>query len=119
MTIGEKIRYYRELNGMTQENVAASINTTKQTIYKYESGIITNIPLENIETMARLFHISPVDLTNWGNEKPVTISDDGLWEKIKNDESKLILAQWISSLNDDQLKMVVELLRAARLAPEE
>ena len=67
MTIGEKIRYYRELCGLTQEDVARRLNTKPQNIYKYEKGIIVNIPLSNIVAMANMFGISPSDLTGWGD----------------------------------------------------
>ena len=34
-------------------------------IYKYENGIVTNIPLDKIEKMANLFNVSPSELTGW------------------------------------------------------
>lgn len=67
MTIGEKIRYYRELRGLTQEDIAKRLNTKPQNIYKYEKGIIENIPLPNIVAMANIFGVSPADLAGWGD----------------------------------------------------
>ena len=51
MTMGEKIRIAREAAGLTQEELGQLCNTTKQTIYKYEIGKVTNIPLDRIETI--------------------------------------------------------------------
>lgn len=83
MTIGEKIKYYREINDLTQDDVAKFLNVSPQNIYKYEKGIITNIPLDKIALMADLFNISPNDLTEWKTkEKPAPKNGDELSEAI-------------------------------------
>lgn len=46
MTIGELIKYERIRNHLSQEDVARAIGSTKQAVYKYENGIVTNIPME-------------------------------------------------------------------------
>lgn len=73
LTIGEKIKYYREKLGLTQEDVANRLNTKPQNVYKYEKGIIENIPLTNIVAMAELFEITPAELAGWSN--PFIVSD--------------------------------------------
>ncbi len=70
MNIGERIKYYREQKGMTQEEVALHLGTTPQNIYKYEKGIVTNIPLARIEGLAALFGVSPFALTDWQELSP-------------------------------------------------
>ena len=52
MSIGQRIRQRRRELKMSQEELAKLIGTTKQTVYKYERGIITNIPLERIQMLA-------------------------------------------------------------------
>ena len=75
MEIGEKIRCYRERHGLTQEDLAKALGTTPQNIYKYEKGIITNIPLDRIEKMAEVFDVSPSALTGWDDSSdPATDS---------------------------------------------
>ena len=54
---------------MTQYDLAARVKTTPQNIYKYEKGIVTNIPLENIKRIAEIFGISPVTLVGWEEEE--------------------------------------------------
>lgn len=68
MTIGEKIKYYREMHGFTQEYVATRLGTTPQNIYKYEKGIIKNIPLPSIILLSELFGISPASLAGISDE---------------------------------------------------
>ena len=52
MTIGERIKSCRETANLTQDELAKRLATTKQTIYKYENNIVTNIPSDKIEKMA-------------------------------------------------------------------
>lgn len=63
--IGEKIKKLRLKNDLTQEELANKLNTTKQNIYKYESGIITNIPSDKIEKLAEILHTTPAYLMGW------------------------------------------------------
>ena len=65
MKIGDRIRELRKANRMTQDDLAAKLDTTKQTIYKYETGIITNIPSDKIERMAQIFGVEPPFLMGW------------------------------------------------------
>ena len=68
MTVGERIKKFRTAAGLTQLDVANAIGTTKQAIYKYESNIVTNIPIEKITAMAKLFGVSPVSLAGFDDK---------------------------------------------------
>lgn len=59
MSIGARIAELRAKNGISQTELAELLGTTKQTIYKYETGLVTNIPLEKIERIAEVLGISP------------------------------------------------------------
>lgn len=65
MRIGERIKYNRELLKMTQDELGAACGTSKQTIFKYENGIITNIPLDKIEKISKALNVSPAYLMGW------------------------------------------------------
>lgn len=65
MKIGYKIKKERTRNNLSQEYVAKAIGSTKQAIYKYENGIVTNIPMDKIEKMAEIFGVSPAYLMGW------------------------------------------------------
>lgn len=65
MTKGEKIKAAREAAGLTQEELGRLCGTTKQTIYKYEIGKVTNIPLERIEAIAKAVNVTPAYLMDW------------------------------------------------------
>ncbi|MEG1972336.1 MAG: helix-turn-helix transcriptional regulator [Oscillospiraceae bacterium] len=81
MTKGNKIKALRQTSGITQEQLANMIGTTKQTIFKYENDLITNIPINKLEVISEVLHVSPAYLMGWDKkEKPTTVSDDGLAE---------------------------------------
>jgi len=50
---------------MTQEELGKICGTTKQTIFKYESGIVTNIPMDRLCDIANALHVSPAYLMGW------------------------------------------------------
>ena len=68
MTIGERIRQLREERKISQTELAEAAETTKQNLYKYETGIITNIPTDKIEKMAKKLSVSPAYLMGWKEE---------------------------------------------------
>lgn len=65
MTVGERIKELRIQLGLSQVEFADKINVSKQTLYKYENNIITNIPSDKIEAAAQLGNISPSYLMGW------------------------------------------------------
>lgn len=65
MTVGERMKEIRKRLGMSQVAFADKINVSKQTLYKYENNIITNIPSDKIEAAAELGNVSPAQLMGW------------------------------------------------------
>ena len=48
MTVGERIKKIRQQNAISQTELANACKISKQTLYKYENNIITNIPFDKI-----------------------------------------------------------------------
>ena len=59
--IGKNIRYFRKLIGYTQEQLAETLNVSRQTIAKWENDEVTPI-IEDCIQMQELFDISLDDL---------------------------------------------------------
>lgn len=55
MDIGERIRYFRRKCGYSMEGLGQALGVSRQTIHRYESGVIENIPRGKIARMAELF----------------------------------------------------------------
>ena len=104
--IGNRIRETRKNKGATQEDLAKAANTTKQTIYKYETGAITNIPSDKIESIAAFLGVSESYLMGWEPEMNFSIR--------VGDERELI--EIYRSLSPQKMD---HLLRYARLIKEE
>ena len=75
MKPGERIRQYRIRAGKTMEELATAADTSRQTIYRYESGETTNSPLGRLEAIARALDVSPAVLMGWdtGEAPPAEI----------------------------------------------
>ena len=95
MTLGEKIAALRKAKGMTQQELADKLNTTKQTIGKYEKGIVSNLPLNRIRELADALDCDPSYLTGW----------DGLPE----DENEEELLSYLEELRSrPEMRMLFE-----------
>ena len=68
MTIGERIKATRKRQRVSQVELAEKTHTLKQTLYKYENNIITNIPSDKVESIARALGVSPAYLMGWEDE---------------------------------------------------
>ena len=83
--IGEKIKALRKERGMTLDELARAIGTSKQTIHRYESGTINNIPPEKITKLAKELGTSPSDLYGWdeGCDFPTLSLKSGISDSFK------------------------------------
>lgn len=59
MSIGERIKEARIDSGIGQTELADRVGISKQSLYKYENDIITNIPSDKVEAIARVLHTTP------------------------------------------------------------
>lgn len=81
MTIGDRLRIRREQLGLTQKYVAEQVGITKQSLYKYEKGIVKNIPLTVIDDLATVLGVSPEYLTGWSDKAISITKQDYLTKK--------------------------------------
>lgn len=73
---GALLRGLRNQAGLTLDEVGEKIGVSKQTLYKYESNIVTNIPSDKIEALANLYQVSPAYIMGWNEkEKEIRPSD--------------------------------------------
>lgn len=65
MTIGERIKEQRIKKDMSLQDLANLLKISRQTIYKYETGTIANIPLDKITALSEIFGMTEAELTGW------------------------------------------------------
>ncbi len=99
MTPAERIKTRRRELGMTQGTLADIVNTTKQTIYKYENEIITNIPSERVSALAQALHTTPEELMGWNKTFSDPIITDTtvtfpIIEKVEDIYDNISLQDW-------------------------
>lgn len=93
MNIGERIKSIRESKWFSQTELADKINVSKQTLYKYENGIITNIPSDKIEAIGNILNVSPSYLMGWSeiNESPDEKQLLDIYKELNPDNKKLVI----------------------------
>lgn len=110
MTVGDRIRKLRENRDMTQVELADKIDASKQTVYKYENNVVTNIPSDTIEKIAKVFNVSEAYLMGWETEfkdrailEAHITDDDALMRRLKkymelSQEKKDLILNMIDNL---------------------
>ena len=73
-SIGARLKTLRLDRGLTQDEVGKRVLVSKQTLYKYENDIVTNIPVDKIELLAEVYHVTPAYIMGW--EQPKEEVDD-------------------------------------------
>lgn len=107
MTVGDRIKIARESIGMTQGELGKICGVTKQTIFKYENNIITNIPLDKLKLISSGLNISAAKLMDWETE------DGGI---------DLGIAQYETGLSAEEVENLIDTKKspsAAEAAPGE
>ena len=73
MTLNDRLKAARTAKGLTLDEVAVKVGVSRQTIQRYESGVISNIPSDNIEKLAAALDTTPAELMGWaGSPQKVT-----------------------------------------------
>lgn len=110
MNLGEKIRQLRIENNMTQSDLASKLHTTKQTIFKYESGLITNLPLNRISELAEALNVPAAYLAGWETDLPedtASITDE-------LDPVTQELFDLVDGMSSEDLLMVIDMIKAIK-----
>lgn len=89
MRIGDRIKALRNEIGMGQTDLADKIGVSKQTMYKYENNIVTNIPSDKIELIAKNLGTTPAALMGWTRDiqgvllSSITIEESEIIRRIR------------------------------------
>lgn len=75
MEIAKRLKEERLKNNLTLDEVASQMNLSKTTISRYENLDITNIPIDKIEKLAKIYNTTPANLMGW-NELQSELYED-------------------------------------------
>ena len=73
MTKGQRIKEKRESLNMSQAELAREAKISKQTLYKYEKDLISNIPSDAIERIAKALNCNPSYIMGWSSNVTDTV----------------------------------------------
>ena len=111
MSVGQRIKIAREQKNMTLDEVAKRCETTKQTIYKYENEIVTNIPYDKIVLLSKALDVTPSYLFGWA-EKENSPSELQLTEGEKT------MLELFRLVPEDKQQLVLQMIRVALNTPK-
>ena len=112
MSVGLRIKTAREQKNLTHEDVAKRCNTTKQTIFKYENEIVTNIPYDKIVLLSKALDVSPSYLFGWEEKKNSP-------NELQLTEGEKVLLDLFNKVPEDQQQLVLQMIRAALSTPKQ
>ncbi|MBQ8533622.1 MAG: helix-turn-helix transcriptional regulator [Clostridia bacterium] len=109
MDISRTLKYYRKVNGLTQQQISLAIGKERSCYAKYESGAATP-PLETIEKLADIFNIPLAAILNNTLTSPSADAEKPMIFTAKSYQEQELLSLF-RQLDDDQKKQVVDELR--------
>jgi repressor LexA len=78
LTIGDRLKLKRKKMAFTLEEISQKVGISRQTLSRYETGVIANIPSDNIEKIAKALNTTPAYLMGW--EDNTNSEEDEVWE---------------------------------------
>lgn len=108
MTKGDRIRMLRIDSGMSQEELARKLNISKQAVGKYEKNIVTNIPSDKIEAMAKVLNSTPEYIMGWELKDTLKkLAEEAVFDaQVAKDEDLRSMIKMYMALPEDKKKTV-------------
>ena len=102
MTKGERIKKARKDAGFTQTELAKRLGVAKQTVYKYEKNLVSNIPSDMICAIAMACNVTPNFIMGWKENS----------EKPADDKYALIMYRELDPNRQERINSYIEFLHA-------
>lgn len=90
--INKNIHELRTQQGLTLQELADKVGTSKQTIQRYESGEISNIPYNKIMKLASALNTTPSKLMGLDDLLPDELEIDVIYNALPTDAQDRLLA---------------------------
>lgn len=68
MDVGKRIKELRKSKGISAETIAERLGTNPTTIYRYENGDISKMPISILEPIAKILGTNPGYLMGWTDD---------------------------------------------------
>ena len=111
-TTGRKIKERRLELGLSAEDLAAKVDISPATIYRYENGQIDGLPINKLLSICRVLDASPMDFIDWEERRDQRKKEMENLDSIANDViAKLQLLREkadANNLTDDESKLIAQ-----------
>lgn len=116
MEFSDKIKYLREENKLTLQDIADKVGVSKPTVQRWESGEIKNLRKDKIKALAQALNTSPAYLMDWDSEdKHAPLMTDETEEFLdllhKRDEIKMLFSVAKNATKED-VEMAANIIEA-------
>ncbi len=102
--IGQKVRWFRLQNGLSQQQLADKLGISYQQLHKYENGS-NSASASRLADIAQVLHVNVNDLFDGFD------SNDGEWLSPESNREQMLLARYYHQLaNDRQREAVLRLI---------
>lgn len=119
-TVGERLKKARQKAGLSQVELARQIGVSKQSLYKYENNIITNIPSDKIQLAATACNVSPGAIMGWeGSSDQSVIKMTGKLSLTKKEKTHLDKYRQLGAEDQDKVDTITDTLLNAQSAYSE
>ena len=119
MIKGIKLKQLRNNVTLSQTEAARRLGISKQTLYKYEKDIVTNIPSDVVERMAKLYETTPAYLMGWEDETGNKTPERQLLDiyarniaKKQTDEADQMILDLLHNVSPEAKDSFVQLLKS-------
>lgn len=116
ISVGLRIKQLREQKGLSQIELAEKIGVSKQNLYKYETGIITNIPSDKIEAIAEVLNVSPASVMGWDGTTAINEDEElqEYLEELKTRPEMKMLFKTLKGTSKEDVEKTVKIIEALK-----
>lgn len=108
----ERMKECRLALGYSAEQVAAFLNVSPATIYRYENGDISKLPARLLSPLASFLNTTPEHLMGWESDATISIGSDSHDDLT---EEELSLVKRFRHLSPDGKRHVLDQLEFAEI----
>lgn len=106
--IGNIIKERRKELKLSLKDIANKLNVSESLISRYENGDITNIPVDNIESLAKIYNVTPAYIMGWETERKKKLGDNiNNKRKLYSDEDNYReIIKKLNNFSNDELSKI-------------
>ena len=105
MNIGDRIKQARLALGYSAEQVAAFLQISPATVYRYENGDISKLPSKHLKPLAEFLCVTPEYLMGWSDALAPA------QDLPKNDDIRLLI-RGLNKLSPEQVEQAKNVMKA-------